>query len=140
MVALPLFDVVLSSQRAADRSGPLAAELIESALGELERIERIDQSLAPPDPARFDRPSMALIRGMYESWASDVDALLDRIRQVERRFGKLDSAERLRDAQGRTRAMLAISLDDMEEARRQIVSGKLHSLEEVRRDLGLGVH
>ena len=140
MVALPLFDVILCSSDAADRSSKMAVQMIESALSELRQIEKIDQSLAPPDPLHFDRETAALIRGMYEKWVGETEALLDRIDQVEKRFGRLTSSESLRDAAGRTRAMLSISLDDMEAARRQIREGRLAPVGEVRRELRIGVH
>ena len=138
MFALPLFDVVLCSNDAGGRPSKLAVQMIESALSELRQIEKIDQSLAPRDPLHFNRETAALIRGMYEKWGGEAEALLSRIDQVEKRFGRLTSSESLRDAVGRTRAMLSISLDDMEEARRQIREGRLTPVGEVRRELRIG--
>ena len=126
MVALPLFDVVIASDR-AERSLGVAAQLVESALGELSQIEKLDQSLAPADPLEFDRKTAALIRGLYEGWAHETESLLDRVGQAERRFGVIAAAVGLRSAFGRTMAMLSISLDDMEASRKDIAAGRLFS-------------
>ena len=139
MVALPLFDVVISSEHAG-RSLDVAIQLVESAIGELDRIEKLDQRLAPADPAQFDRKTAALIRGLYEQWAHEADSLLDRVAQAERRFGAVARAGELRDSVGRTLAMLSIPLDDMEAARRDVAEGRLFSREEARRELRLEVH
>jgi hypothetical protein len=139
MVALPLFDVVMSSAQ-AERSMDVAGQLIESAVAEVHQIEKLDESLAPSDPTQFDRQTAALIRGMYEQWAHDVESLLNRIAQVEKRFGRVPAAGELRDIHGRTMAMLTISLDDMESGRRDIAAGRLLSAQEVRRELRLEVH
>lgn len=139
MVALPLFEVVMASDR-TERSLAVAAQLIESSLTELAQIEKLDQSLAAADPREFDRETAALIRGLYEQWAHDAESLLDRVGQAERRFGVIAAAEGLRSAFGRTMAMLSISLDDMEASRRDIVAGRLFSPAEVRRELRPAVH
>ncbi|HEY2588747.1 MAG TPA: hypothetical protein VGI81_23595 [Tepidisphaeraceae bacterium] len=139
MVALPLFDVVMSSEHAG-RSTDVARQLVEAALGELDRIGKLDQSLAPADPAQFDRKTAALIRGLYEQWAREAESLLDRVAQAERRFGPVARSRELHDAVGRTAAMLSISLDDMEAARRDVAEGRLFSREEARRELRLGIH
>ena len=110
--------------------------LVEAAITELRRIEAVDDSLSPSDPAHFDGPNAALIRGMYQQWASDAKSLLDRLANIEG-FGPGTAAAKLHDAYGRTLAMLSISLDDMECARRAIAEGRLLSREEVRRELHL---
>jgi len=140
MVALPLLDVVLCSSGSADRWGPLAMQLIDSALDELRQIEKLDQSLAPQDPLDFDRQTAALIREMYERWVGEAELLLQRVARVESSRGRIASAQLLRDAVGRTRAMLSISLDAMEESRRQVREGRLIPVEEVRRELRAKVH
>ena len=139
MVALPLFDVVIASDR-AERSRDVAMQLVESALSELALIEKLDHSLAPADPLEFDRRTAALIRGLYERWAHETESLLDRVGQAERRFGVILEASGLRDAFDRTMAMLSIPLDDVEAARRDIAAGRLFSPEEVRRELRPQVH
>jgi len=140
MVALPLFDTVLSSERSPERSARVAAQLVESALSELEQIEKIDQSLAPEDPLQFDRRTVGLLRSMYEQWARETQGLLERVARLEERSGAIAGAQGLRDAHGRTMAMLSISLEHMEEARQQVAEGRLIPIEEVRRELRLKVH
>jgi hypothetical protein len=54
MVALPLFDVVLSSDDGTTRSAKVAAELVQSALEEIRHIENLDESLAPAEPSDLD--------------------------------------------------------------------------------------
>lgn len=136
MVALPLFDVVMSSGR-AERAIHMAEQLADGALAELRQIQLIEESLAPADLTHFDRPTAALIRGMYEQWAHETESLLDRIRQAESRFGAVSRTEELRDALGRTLSMLSVSLDDMEAGRREIAEGRVLSAQEVRRELRL---
>src|SRR5438067_8581014 len=133
MVALPLFDAVLS-ERQPERSAKVAAELIRSALGEIRHIENLDESLAPGDPSQFDRQTVALLRGMYEEWARQAEALLDRVAPLER-AGPIAGAEALRDAQGRTWAMLSIPLDRLERSHKDAVEGRTIPVEEVRREL-----
>jgi hypothetical protein len=102
-------------------------------------IERFDASLTPEDPLVFDRKSAGLIRQMYEKWVADAESLLSRVSEVENRFGRIVEANELSYAVGKTMAMLSISLDEMEAGCRDIVEGRLHSAEEVRRELHLQV-
>ena len=139
MVALPLFEVVMASDR-AEPSLNIAAQLIESSLTELAQIEKLDQSLAPADPLEFHRQTAALIRRLYEQWSHDAESLLDRVGQAERRFGAIAATEELRRAFGRTMAMLSISLDEMGASRKDVAAGRLFSPAEVRRELRPAVH
>lgn len=139
MVALPLFDVVLSEDFASERWTKLAAEVIRSALGDIRHIENLDESLAPTDPSNFDRRTVALVRGMYEEWARSVESLLTRIARVEERQGPLPDAQALRDALGRTSAMLSISMDRLEHDHHLAQSSGI-PIGEVRRELHLGTH
>lgn len=134
MVALPLFDVVLSSDR-AERSVGVAAQLVDGALADLRRIQDLEEGLAPAGLTQFDRQSVALLRGMYEQWVHDAQSLLDRVAQAERRFAKVEGVDALRDKVGHTLAMLSVSIDDMEAGRRDILEGRMMSGEEVRREL-----
>lgn len=136
MVALPLLDVVMSSDR-TERAAHMATQLAEAALGELRQIEMIEEGLAPAGLTHFDRPTVVLIRGMYEQWARESESLLTRIEQAEQRFAAVPPAQPLRDALGRVLAMLSVSLEDMEAGRRDIAEGRLISAEEVRRELRL---
>lgn len=140
MVALALFDVVSSSGDGAVRLAAIAAELVQSAIEEIRHIEKLDEGLAPSDPSHFDRQTIALLRGMYEEWAMDAEALLERIARLEQTGSSIPASDLLRDAHGRTRAMLAISLDELEEGHRAAITGKGIPIEEVRRELRLGIH
>ena len=140
MVALALLDFVLSSESSSERSERLAGQLVESALGDLRRIEQLDESLSPSEPTRFERQTAALIRGLYDQWAREAEGLLDRIDAFERRSGPVAGAEALRDEDRRIRAMLSIPLEHVEEGRRQLADGRTIPLSEVRRELRPGVH
>lgn len=143
MVALPLFDVVVSSGKGPGGSGSnraalLAAQLVESALSEVRQIEKIDESVAPDDPLEFDRQTAMMIRGMYEEWVSQAQRLLDRIRTVEGLAEKIPDS--LRNTIGRIRAMLSVPIDHMEESRRQAKDGRLIPVENIRRELRAKIH
>src|SRR4051794_14418094 len=99
MVALPLLDVVMSSDQSG-RSIRMASELVDAAMSELRSVHKIEETVAPASLVSFDRPTAAMIRGLYEQWAHETESLLERITQAERRFGTVPSAEGLRDALG----------------------------------------
>jgi hypothetical protein len=139
MVALPLFDVILSAKDGPDRSQLVASELVQSALDEIRHIEKVDESLAPGESSKFDRQTVALVRGMYEDWSRAADALLDRVTRLERHSRAIPGAESLRDAQGRVRAMLSVSLDRLEEDHLDADGIRGIPIEEVRSELRLGV-
>lgn len=135
MVALAILDFVLSSEPSSERSERLVGQLVDSALTDLKNIERLDEGLSSANPAQFDRATAALIRGLYDQWAREAEGLLDRISSFELRSRRVPGAEGLRDANGRIRAMLSVSLDHVEEARRQLAEGRTIPLAEVRREL-----
>ena len=139
MVAPSICDIMSSSDDAEHCRG-LARRLIESILLDRTEIEKFDDVLSPDDPLQFDRESASVIRQMYEQWCHDADALLARIGEVERRFGSIAGSDELRRLFGTTMAMLSISLDHMESATQDILKGRLHSAEEVRRELQLRTH
>jgi hypothetical protein len=139
MVAMPLLDGIFSAEDCADRSSRIAIKLIQCALGHLHQIEQLDESLAPADPAEFDRDTVALIYGMYEEWVRAAEALLDRTNPLERRLGPLEGADTLRHACGRTRAMLMVPVERLE--RDHYLADKPGTpIEEVRRELRTRIH
>ena len=148
MSALPLFDFILSSAgtgpsgtgrpTAVDRLARLAERLIASALEELRGIREFDVCLAPASPAEFDRQAAMLLRGMYEQWVRDADAVLDRVGRVTRLGRKVAGADDIRNEQGRVLAMLGTTIDELEESRRLFRTGRTYSAEEVRRELRAG--
>jgi len=140
MVALPLLDVVLSSDSDRHKSEEVAAELIQAALNDIRHIERLDENLAPADPTDFDRQTVAIMRGMYDDWARQTEGLLDRIAPLERTGRLIAGSDELRHAHGRTRAMLSISMERLERGHRDAVAGRAIPIEEVRRGLRSGTH
>jgi len=139
MGALPLIDLVLSSPNRIDQSRAITSQLMESALRELDQIKRLDETLMPDSTAVSDRPTAALVRGMYEEWAHQAEALLERVERLQSRSGPVEGYELLRDAHGQTKAMLSVSLEEMDQARRDVAEGRLIPAQEVRRELRLGV-
>jgi hypothetical protein len=140
MVALPLFDVVLSFNQSPARSAAVAGELAKSALEDIQHVENLDEGLAPSDPSQFDRQTIALLRSMYEEWVRAAEALLERIDRLERAGTSVAGSNALRDAHGRTRAMLSLSLDQLEEGHRAAITGRGIPIQEVRRELRVGTH
>ena len=151
MSALPLFDVVLSSQgRSRGKGAPsvdekqflteLTDRLIRSALVELQQIEAIDACLADHASAHFDEQAAAVLRGMYEQWVRDADGVLDRAGRAGGLGAQLAPVvSELRDAQGRVRAALAVTPEAIADARADFAAGRTYSIEEVRRELRAGV-
>jgi hypothetical protein len=139
MVAVSFLDAVLADD-SADRSERVAEHLVQASLVELSQIEKLDDRLAPADPTHFDRSTAQLLRDAYERWVTDAESLVERIDRVQRRLGAVAQTEALRDACGKTRARLSISLDQMEQSIQALAEGRLVSSEEVRRELQLRVH
>ena len=147
MTAFPLFDSIFqaasrdangSATRIPSRLTVLAEQLIRSALTDLAEIESFDAALAPSDADSFDEQSAVLLRGMYEQWTRDADAVLERVAKVQRMGLTINGIQELRDAHGRLLAMLQISLDDIARGRRQFRQGPTWTKEQIRRELGLG--
>lgn len=137
MVALPLFDVVLSSGSTPERAREVAVQLVQASLSELSQIQNLEQRALPRDPTAFDRPTAALLRGLYETWAHEAESLMDRISSMKERGEAVDGYVTLRDAYGRVRAMLSVSLDSIERGLKDIAEGRTLTAEEVRRELRL---
>ena len=135
MVASSLVDSVLGDNTSSERSRPAVEQFVQSALLELAQIEKLDDSLAPEDVSQFDRRTAALLRDEYERWATSTALLLSRIDHFEHRFGTILNAESLRDAYGKTRARLSISVDDMEKSIKAMNEGRVVPMAEVRRGL-----
>ena len=138
MVAPAFFDAVFPDSQHSERSARIAGELVQASLSQIAHLRRIDESLAPIDPASFDRRTIALLREMYELWARDAESLLNQMEAVQRRRVNVPGIDELRDAYGRTRAMLSVSLDDLERGHRDAVAGRTVPIGEVRRELRSG--
>jgi len=147
MSALPLFDSIFMTAAgdappnpcAIDRLARFSQQLVQSALTDLTEIESLDSGLAPPDADAFDTHAALLLRGMYEQWTRDADAVLERVAKVERMGITVPAAQQLRDAQGRLLAMLQVTLDDIQRGRRQFRQGRTWTREEIRGELGSGI-
>jgi len=140
MVAMSLVDSVFSNVGSAERSTRAVALLAQAALKDLAQIEKLDDALAPDDPAQFDRGAASLMRSEFERWAAYTASLLERIDRFAAINGPVAGVKLLHRAYGKTRARLSISLDDMEQSYRALAEGRTVSGEEVRRDLFLRVH
>jgi hypothetical protein len=134
MVAQALLDAALSSNAQNERSIAIAAAFIQSALADLERIERLDNSLLPVTDGPLDLPTLKLVWGMYEEWAQNTEALLNRIEQLEKSVGKIVMKETLWDAYGKLRAMLSITLEGWASIDEELEEEGI-PLEAVRREL-----
>src|SRR6185503_15230150 len=138
MSALPLFDIVLSfgsgkgqsDSGASARISRVGSELVRAAIAEFEQIEALDETMAPASPDDFDPHTAVLIRGMYDQWSRDADALLGRVATALSKGAQIEGADRLRDVVGRTMAMLSVSLEDIARGRRQFEEGRFHTIEE----------
>jgi hypothetical protein len=147
MSALLLFDFAFSAgqaadaapQQHADRLARLAEQLVAASLGELAAVSGLDASLAPRGPGEFDRQAAVLLRGMYEQWSRDADAVIERAGRVARLGRDVPRLTELRDEQGRVLAMLKSSIEDIEQARRQVRAGPTFTTREVRDALRAGV-
>jgi len=91
-------------------------------------------------PSQFNRRTAALIREEYERWASTTARLLDHIDRFELVSGPLADSDALRNAYGKTRARLSVSLDEMENSLLALSEGRVISAEGVRRELQLRIH
>lgn len=139
MSALSLFDFAFSAGQAADaapqhhadRLARLADQLVAASLGELGGVRGLDSSLAPRGPGEFDRQAAVLLRGMYEQWSRDADAVVERAGRVRRLGRDVPRLEELRDDQGRVLAMLKSPLEDIEQARRQLGTGPTYIVAEM---------
>jgi glycerol-3-phosphate dehydrogenase len=149
MVALPLFDIVLSSLSSSNECRTTDATMshlaavaecaVASSLADLAHLRGFDACLSPADAADVDPTTSDSLRALYDQWVRDADALLERISQSERLGATVVNAERLRDELMRERTLLGITRNDIESARCRFNDGRSYTLEEVRRELRLGV-
>lgn len=142
-VALPLLDALRASAAtgkqpaAVEQSTQIAEEFVAAALDEYRHIEALDRV---PDEASFvfDRQTAVLLRQMFADWATHAEALLDRLGPNDSAGAEVKGVDELSRALGRTRAMLSVTLEDLDRAAEQLRTGKTHSLEEVRREVRSG--
>jgi len=141
--AAPLLDLLAppppdAASAAGTPAGPVvdrAVGLLDFALAEYERIRKLDEALGLLALKYSDRSGALAIRQLYRQWADQSDELLDRVRGYGLRERFAAPFDRLEDAVGRTRAMLSITLESLEQADEEIRTGNVMSLGEVRREL-----
>ena len=145
MSALPLFDLLLSSNHLTGGTGESAelgravrwaAELVEESLAQVGHIRGMDKDLgSASENGVFDRQAAALLQGAYEDWRNGAEALLSRIKRIERKGVSVQGSKSLRDECGRVSAMLQVTLDELDEAAEQVRRGEVFTIAEVRREL-----
>jgi hypothetical protein len=143
--AISLLDLLRStaargSARAKRQLSEVAAKLVASAMDDYRHVDELDRSMANQDPQAFDQEAAVVIRRLYNEWASQAEALLDRVLPLEHSGVSVARATELVDAVGRTRAMLSVSLSDLDRAEQQLQRGEVKPVEEVRRELRLKSH
>lgn len=108
------------------RQAEIAAKFVAAALDEYRHLDALDHR---DEDEPFDRQTALMLRERFDVWATYAEALLDRVGPSVR------GTSELLDAVGRTRAMLSVTLEDLDHAEEQIRRGETVSLEEVRREL-----
>src|SRR6266566_6390256 len=103
-----------------ERVGNVAQGLIDGARNDLLELEKLDSAVAADEQDGLGVQVAAILRGMYDEWARQAEAVLDKVSIVTEMGVVLRGIEELRDAHGRTRAMLSVTLNDIAEARRQV--------------------
>jgi hypothetical protein len=137
MIELSLLDVMLASAPDLGRSQEILKEFIRSCVAHIEEIDRLDEIVIPTHRPIFNRPMAELIRGLHENWARYAEGLMERIRPMPAVVKSAVGYEAFRDVYGRTRAMLSVSVDDMEAAELDLVEGRVIPIAEVRSMFGL---
>jgi hypothetical protein len=112
---------------------PEAAERwVAAALAEAVALREHDDLLYPPGDDPKDLETAESFRETWRQWADDADALLARLNASD-----IPGASDLDYAVGLARAMLKLSPQAMQRRREQVARGGVHTIEEVRRELGL---
>jgi hypothetical protein len=141
-IDLPLFDSLRSSASrhpqvsqadADERFRVIAEQFVSAALDEYRHIDLLDRSARPTFEDPFDRQTAILLRERYDRWATDAEALYDRVVAVRGEGQVIAGLKDLNDAIGRTRAMLSVTLESIDIAKEQIRRGECIPLAEVRR-------
>lgn len=149
MTTLSLVDYFMSSTASddedsglpdLDRATSVTTAMTDEALAEYARLDALDLDLGERNQAgAFDRHAALLLTAAYEEWGDRADALLRRVAKLHRRGLTVPRAGELRDAVGRTRAMLKVSIEDLDVAKKQLERGEGIPGEDVRRELLAGI-
>ena len=65
-----------AAQQRADRLRGSPSNSLRRHWASLGAVRGLDSSLAPRGPGEFDRQAAVLLRGMYEQWSRDSDAVI----------------------------------------------------------------
>lgn len=142
---LPVFDLMsaeASEHASLDGSARLARmaeELVAGVLAAFRQVEQLDR-LPPGSQEPFRKDVAIMLRLAYSQCAQDAEQVLQRVSRLEKRGKQIAGAEALRDALGRTQAMLSVSLEDISEAQQQGRQGNVRAAEELRRELRARLH
>jgi hypothetical protein len=135
---LPPAPAVVAEPQEVEALADRAGRVIEFALAEYGQVKALDLSLNRLALRHTDRVGAIAMRALYERWAEQAEKLLDRIVSNHLQQRMRPSVEQLQNALGLTRAMLSVSLDDLEKADEDFRTGNYKSyssVEELRREL-----
>jgi hypothetical protein len=149
MTSMPLFDLLLARERngqgspartsAASVTAEWAEQSVRQLLDEYERIHTIDLRAGRDrgENGVFDRELAMALESAYEDWGYKVEALLKRVDRLAHRGAAIAGADSLRGHYGRTKAMLSVTLDELDAAKAEADRGEVISGEDLRRELQL---
>lgn len=112
----------------------IAERWVAAALAQAAALHEHDSWLYPKDPTR--QTAAGRLHEAWRRWANDAEALLLCAERLS--TGKVAAVDELRDAVGRTQAMLQLSPETIARRREQARQGDVFSIDEVRRELRSG--
>lgn len=111
MVASSLMELVLRDDVTSARVRNVAGQFVQSALTDLAQLEKLEESLAPEDPAIFDRRTAALLRAEYERWSGGAELLVPQLQALQHKGVPVADLDFLVHSLERTRSRLSITHD-----------------------------
>jgi hypothetical protein len=112
-----------------------AERWIAAALAEAAALRGHDDSLYPSEEDSAGLTEAGRIRDAWRQWAADAELLLQQV-DAATKGTTIPGADRVAYEVGRARAMLTVTPEKVQAARRQVAEGKTVSSEEARRELG----
>lgn len=113
----------------------VAERLIDFSLAKREGIEGLDVEMGRVALCYAQRKAAMAMRAMYSEWTEEATGLLRHVRETGLGEKLPAKTDQLSYAIARIKAMLSISLEDIEQGAKDIRDGNTFSLEEVRREL-----
>jgi hypothetical protein len=146
MTAISLFDLLARSDQsgppadaaAAGRLARFADRMVESILGDLERLRGDEQVLLDTRGEGDDGLELDLLRSLwnlYGEWSRDADQVLSRVRQLRSLGHAVRDADRLEDAYGSVRARLSVTPEQVIQGRDSVRQGQAIPAKELRDEL-----